>query len=171
MIEIDLEEGAIKYLQDYAQGEHIGLLASNTRSNHKNHRYHTDILGTHYHKTYFVDNFSTWKEAFLALQEEVDLIIMPEYASMADWNQQQAEAFVLQHTQIPSAAMQKSIADLALIGITKFPDEQGIWAARAAIKILLGASPSSIPISRNRITHLHPNQKLAKRLGLKLSLN
>ncbi len=166
ILEVGLEKGAIKYLGKYAQGQRVGLLASNTITNRRNHQYHTEKLGIHYHQTHLVDNFSAWKAAFLALQNDADLIIMPEYASMADWNQQEAEAFVLKHTRIPAAAMQEEIAHLALIGVTKSPTEQGIWAARAVLKILAGTAPNDIAMAKNKINHVRRNQVLAQHLGI-----
>lgn len=169
MVEVGMELGAIRRLKNFAKGDRVGLLASNTITNRKNYQYHTSILGIQYHQVYLVNNFQEWKNAFLTAQQETDLLIMPEYASMLDWNQQEAEAFVLENTRIPAAAMQEEIASLALIGIVKVPKEQGIWAARTTLKILSGIPPKNIPMTRNRLNRIHHNQQLAKHLNIQFN--
>jgi len=53
----------------------------------------------------------------------------------------------------------------ALLGITKIPEEQGEWQAGTALKILDGASPSSIPLVKNKRGKLMVNLKIAEKLG------
>lgn len=48
------------------------------------------------------------------------------------------------------------------IGITKIPDEQGSWAAQAAIEILNGMAPSEIAIVPNQNFQLWTNKQMAK---------
>jgi ABC-type uncharacterized transport system substrate-binding protein len=47
------------------------------------------------------------------------------------------------------------------------PEEQGRWAARAALKILDGVQPSRIPLTYNKEGQLYFNTKIAVRLGIK----
>ncbi len=169
MLEVGLELGAIERLKDYAKGNRIGFLGTDSTTDRKSYLYHTEMLGIHYHKAYFSSNFEAWKTDFLDAQQNTDLLIMPELSSIDGWNAQEAEQLVLNNTRIPAAATQEEIAKFALFGIVKVPKEQGIWAARAALDILAGAIPDSIPMTKNKLHRLILNQRLADRLGIQLS--
>jgi ABC-type uncharacterized transport system substrate-binding protein len=59
---------------------------------------------------------------------------------------------------------------VGLIGFIKSPEEQGLWAAGAANKILNGTEPSAIPVAKNTKGDLHLNMKLARKLGITFDL-
>ena len=46
------------------------------------------------------------------------------------------------------------------------PEEQGRWAALAALKILDGVDPSRIPLAYNKEGRLYFNRQIAARLGI-----
>jgi ABC-type uncharacterized transport system substrate-binding protein len=54
----------------------------------------------------------------------------------------------------------------AMIGMAKSAEEQGIWAAQTALRILGGTSPSSIEITRNKKEDLMLNVKIASKAGI-----
>ena len=54
----------------------------------------------------------------------------------------------------------------ALLGVGKRPEEQGIWAARAALRIMEGVEPTSIPVTHNTDGELLFNPRVAKALGV-----
>lgn len=60
------------------------------------------------------------------------------------------------------------MAPFAMFGFTKVPEEQGFYAAGAALKILGGTSPKSIPVVKNKEGKLYVNLKIAKALGVEV---
>jgi len=50
--------------------------------------------------------------------------------------------------------------------VGKVPEEQGEWAAQAALKILGGTSPADIPIEQNKKGRLILNLDLAEKLNI-----
>ena len=54
----------------------------------------------------------------------------------------------------------------ALLGVGKLPEEQGEWAAQAALRILGGTPPSEIPVTHNTKGQLLFNPRIAERLRI-----
>ena len=48
---------------------------------------------------------------------------------------------------------------------TKVEEEQGRWAAQAALRIIDGVPPAHIPLVKTREGRLIPNLRIAERLG------
>jgi hypothetical protein len=94
------------------------------------------------------------------------MILMLNARGMKDWNMPQAEQFLLENIKIPTASATEWMSPLSLLGITLVPEEQGTWAAQAALKILEGQAPNSIPIARNQDGKLFVNLKIAEKLGV-----
>jgi ABC-type uncharacterized transport system substrate-binding protein len=62
------------------------------------------------------------------------------------------------------------MARVSLIGVVKIAEEQGQWAADAAIKILDGTSPADIPVVKNKRAKLFINKKMGDAMGIDLSI-
>jgi ABC-type uncharacterized transport system substrate-binding protein len=52
----------------------------------------------------------------------------------------------------------------AVLGLTQVSKEQGIWAAEAAKRILKGTNPADIPISKNKMSKVWINSRLAEKI-------
>jgi len=119
-----------------------------------------------------VDTFEQWKAAYVNLQEKVDmLILLPP--SFIETPAQEAEArrFVLENTRIPSGSVEQWIAPYSLICQAKLGNEQGEWAAHAALRILAGTPPEDVPVASNYRTQVILNMPLAKKLGVKFPIS
>ena len=55
-----------------------------------------------------------------------------------------------------------------VVGYLKVPEEQGIWAVEAALKIFDGTKPLDIPVSKNKQGVLMLNAKLAEKAGIQI---
>jgi ABC-type uncharacterized transport system substrate-binding protein len=166
MVEVALIPEIIKHLKRYAKGNRIGFIAADRLSAKKEYQYHRELLNIGYTQAYFAKNFQEWREMFLKLQDEVDMAIMLNHVGIADWNHRQAQTFVEDHTKIPMGARNRWDMPFSLIGIVNIPDEQGAWAAHAALKILEGVPPSKIPLTRNKQGKLFFNLRIGQKLGI-----
>jgi hypothetical protein len=166
MVEVDLIKPLIQQLRLQAKGGRIGFLGLDSLSTLKNIKGHELSPGIHYEKTYLVNSFATWKEKYLALQQEMDLVILGNQEGIQGWNMREATAFTRKHTRIPSGTLSPGRMEFSLLGYLRLPEEQGRWAAEAALKILDGAAPSSIPVARNLQAHVVINQALSEKLGI-----
>jgi ABC-type uncharacterized transport system substrate-binding protein len=166
MVEISLIKQLIEHLSRYAKGKKVGFLAENRLSEKKSLQNHQTMLGIHYEVAYFANSVKEWKKYYLALQQEVDMLIILGYAGLAGWKNDEMRKFILQHTTIPTGTDLPWAAALTLIGMGKSPQEQGRWAAHAALDILRGQSPQNIPITHNKQGHLYINLRLANQLGI-----
>ncbi len=166
MIEVALVQEIYRQLKNYAKGNRIGFIAGDRLSEHKNLKYYIERFDIEFEKIYFASNFEEWKRAFLNLQEEVDMAMMTSHVGIANWNDQQALAFVEAHTKIPIGTEHGWEMPLALVGVVKDFEEMGIWSAHAALRIIEGVSPSRIPITANKKGKLLFNIRIAKRLGI-----
>jgi len=166
MFEIGLIESLMKQLRPYARGDRIGFLALDSISSMKIEEEFSKNGSINLEKTYLIENFEDWKAKFLALQKEVDVIVFAQKNGIEGWNNREARKFVLEHSQLPSGALDPDIMDIAVLGFLRSSPEQGRWAASAALKILDGAAPSSLPSVRNQQARVVINHALSEKLGI-----
>lgn len=166
MVEVELIEPLMAQLRQLAKGDKIGFLAIGGTTSLKTNAYHTRILGRPYDKTYYVMTYQDWKACFLKLQDEVDFLIIGNPQGLSGWDENDFIDFAARHTRIPCGATIHWVQKFTLIGYMRIPQEQGRWAAGAALKILRGTPPSAIPMAQNRQGRLIINIRLAKRLGI-----
>lgn len=167
MVEVGLTPQIITHLKKYAKGDKIGFMSVDTLTERKNMTYHDKIFKIRYTQAYLVKTFEEWKEKFLKIQDETDMVVMTNFIGIEGWNNEQAESFAETHTKVPAGTDIDWTMPLALMGATRMSEEQGRWSAKAALKILDGVSPSRIPLTRNKQGKLFFNMRIAKKLGIK----
>ena len=114
-------------------------------------------------------NLDQWKQRFTELQTSVDLLILNTPEGADGWDAEMIRDFARREIRIPVGSTYESLAPISLFCIARIPQEQGWWAADAAMKIAQGTSPTAIPVSRNREGKLIANLDIAHRLNLTLS--
>lgn len=82
--------------------------------------------------------------------QDYDFVIIGSHSGINDWDQSSIQVNVLKETSKLSVTNHRWMMPYTILGLTKIPEEQGIWAAQAALNILDGVNPSSIPIIANR---------------------
>jgi len=170
MIEVALVEKTISALKQYARGNRIGYLASDTVSERKEYENIVKRFGTSF-EVRFTHTFDGLKQAYLELQKNTDMVLIQECRSVQGFNHLEMVNFVLKNTVIPTAAMQKYLMHYALFTHAKSGEEQGEYAARTALDILGGKAPHTIPITANKRVEPYLNLKLAKIMGIKFPID
>ena len=94
------------------------------------------------------DSTQAWLAAYRKAQD-YDLVVLGSNAGIGDWDPARVRAGVLRETRRLSVTNMQWMMPFALLGLTKVPEEQGEWAAKAALGILEGMAPSDIPIVAN----------------------
>ncbi len=166
MIEVALVSEILKHLKKYAKGERIGFIAGDTLSERKNLEYYSKRFGINFTKIYLAKTFAEWKQGYLQLQSEVDMVLMTSHVGIPDWNDQEARIFSESHVRIPIGTEHRWSMPFALVGVAKDFNEMGVWSAHAALKILDGVPPSKIPMTANKNGQLLFNMRMASRLGI-----
>jgi len=166
MVEVELIDSVIKNLRQYAKGDKLGFLAPDELSEHKIVENHGRIFQIDYSQQFFVKTFAEWKQRFLELQTSVDMIIITNNGGMKDWNETEARQFVEEHTKIPTGTQNDFMMPYVLLGIVKLSEEQGEWAAQAALQILDGTKPLDIPLSQNKRGKLYVNIRIGNKLDI-----
>jgi hypothetical protein len=169
MVEVELIPIIVEHLKKHAKGDRIGTLTLDGLTERKIIQNYTNILKIPVSQSYFVKTLDEWKESFLKLQTEVDMIIVLNYVGIDGWNTQVATDFVEQNVRVPVGASFPWLMPFALLGITNIPEEQGTWSAQTALKILDGTKPTDIPITQNKEGKLFINMKIANKLGVMFS--
>jgi len=167
MVEVSGILQVLDKLKAYAKGSRIGYIASDAHTDRKEADNYKKVLNIDT-TNYYVQDFQDWKDKFVQIQKEVDMLIIGNNASIKGWNDGEALSFVLENSKIPTGAIYEWIAPYALMGATLVPEEQGQWSAQTALKILDGTPPSSIRIVMNKKINLIVNQKIADALGIKM---
>lgn len=166
MVEVALLDKTLQNLKTYAKGTRVGFLTVDTETERTEQRAYHQQLKIGFAKEKLVKTFAEWKAAFKSMQGEVDALFLGNNAGINDWNETEAAAWALAYGKIPSGAMYDWMMPYAMLGMTKVPQEQGIWAAKAAVAILKGKSPADIPIVANKEAKLFVNVKLASKAGI-----
>jgi ABC-type uncharacterized transport system substrate-binding protein len=166
MVEVELIDVIIKNLRTYARGERLGFLSPDELSEHKIIENHTKLLNVHYTKQFFVKTFVEWKQRFLELQSTVDMLFITNNGGISGWDNAEAQRFVEQNVKIPVGAQHDFMMPYALLGIVKSSEEQGEWAAQAALQILDGTKPEAIPVAQNKRGKLYVNMRIGNRLNI-----
>ena len=116
---------------------------------------------------HYVLNFDEWKQAFLRLQSQTDMIIHSGMLKgMSDWDFDAAERYVLANCRVPVGTVAGPMMGNSLLGLVKVPDEQGEWAALTALSIMDGKKPHEIPVTRNKKGEIYINLDIAEKLDI-----
>lgn len=166
MTEVALVDKLLETLKGYAKGGRVGFLTADSETERTEARAYAKKLGLRFAQERWVKSFAEWKEEFRKLQGEVDVLFFGNFAGLNDWNEQEAAAWALEHSRIPSGSVYDFTMPYTMLGMTKIAEEQGIWAGKAAAKILGGTAPSAIPPAENKEAKLFLNVKLASRAGI-----
>ncbi|MDP2923322.1 MAG: ABC transporter substrate binding protein [Candidatus Omnitrophota bacterium] len=169
MREIDLVEPLCNHLKKYARGKRIGYLTADKDVQRVMAQVNEKQIGQKFDKIYFINSFEEWKNYYLKIQDEVDILLMQDTCVVADWDDKKAIRFIQENIKIPSGVTTDIMQDHVLICISKSPKEHGLWAAEAALKILHGTKPCDIPIESNKKGSLILNLILADKLNIVFS--
>jgi ABC-type uncharacterized transport system substrate-binding protein len=167
MVEVSPIPQIVRLLRRNARGPRLGFLSEDTEVKRKELAYHERLFGITYEKTYLVSSHADWKAAFLRAQQEVDMLMILGVGALADWDPADAKRLAEERSEIPSGTDFEWLTAVSLIGVVKSPEEQGRWAAQAALRILEGVPPSDIPLSYNREGELFFNARIARKFGIK----
>jgi len=170
MLEVVPFSAILSNIKNYAKGTRIGFIGVDNETSRKEALNTEKNFNVTMEKKYS-KTFTEWKTAYTALQSTTDWILVENYAGITDWDSAAAETFVLANTKVPTATIYDWMAPFALITVAKSAEEQGEWAAAAAVKVLNGTAISTIPVDKNKRGVLILNQKLADKLAVKFDLN
>jgi ABC-type uncharacterized transport system substrate-binding protein len=108
-----------------------------------------------------VSSTSEWRDAYIAGQQ-YDFIIIGSNSGIKDWDTETIKQLVHTNTRKLSMTNHGWMMPYTLLGFTKNPEEQGVWAGNAALAILKGAQPSNIPITSNKKWDIWINDEIFK---------
>lgn len=114
-----------------------------------------------------VPTTEAWLEAFREAQE-ADLIIVGSKGGIDDWDSERIRRGVIELSRTLSVTNHEWMMPYTMVGVTKVPEEHGEWAAKAALRILQGMSPSQIPIVSNNRRDIWVNHEILDAAGVSL---
>jgi ABC-type glycerol-3-phosphate transport system substrate-binding protein len=166
MVEVTLPDPVLENLRKYAKGDRVGFLTADNEGQRADGGEYRRRLGTRLVAEKYVKTFAEWKDELKRLQSQADLLLLGNFQGIKGWNDAEALAWVAANARLPSGTFQEFMMPYAMLGMTKVGEEQGIWAAKAALRILKGEAPSSIPLAQNKDAKLFLNVKLASAAGV-----
>ncbi len=165
MVEVALIPQLIEKLASYASGPRIGYLSSDNLTSRKEAYYYHNKFGMDIQEVY-VDTMQDWQNRFIELQDNVDMLILGNNAGINDWDAPTVRSFVYQQTKVPTGSIYSWMVPYALISYIQVEQEQGEWAATAALAILSGRPPADIPLVTNKKGELILNLVLSETLDI-----
>jgi ABC-type uncharacterized transport system substrate-binding protein len=166
VLEVALVKELVKSLGDHAKGRRVAILTADSETERIEGPYYRKEVGADLVSETYVKTMAEWKAAFLKAQESADVLLFGNFAGITDWNEQEAAAFALANSKIVSGGMYDFTMPYVMLGLTKVAEEQGTVAAKQALDVLKGASPSAIPIAKNKQAKVLINPKLAAKAGV-----
>ena len=165
MIEVTPVPQLLEQLKPYAKGNRIGFLGPDILTAKKEAENYKKVFGMTVSE-YYAKDFDDWKKGFKELQKSVDILLIDSDGGLYNDKASEMKSFVEANTTVPTGTAYDFMAPYALLDFAKVAEEQGSWAADAALKILDGKSPSNIPVSKNKEGKLIINMRIAKTLGV-----
>jgi ABC-type uncharacterized transport system substrate-binding protein len=165
MVEVAAVDELFAFLERLTDGRRVGYLAADVFTAHKEQTNIEKTFNMNFAETRYANTMDEWQAQFRELQGKVDILLVGNSAGTEGWDKDAAARFAEKNSKVPSGAIHGHMARYALIGYTKLGEEQGEWAAKTALRILDGTSPSSIPITRNTQGRLIINARIAEGLG------
>ena len=170
MLEVTLVPQLIEVIKKYSKGNRIVYFNDDTLSSHKVVLTFEKKLKTKV-KTYFITSKKELEKYFVMAQKEADILILGTFATLrASITKKYLKEYILKHTIIPSVATVKLGSEIALLTFANKPEEQGEWAANAALDILKGKKVSQIKMVENKKAEIYINVTLMKKLKVVLPL-
>ncbi len=167
MVEVALLDELMEQLRAFSKGDRIGYIAVDNLTAKKEGSYYKKLFSIDLTETYAAA-FSEWKRKFIDIQKQADLLIIGNNAGIKGWVDEEAAGFIEAETRVPTGVLYDFLAPYAMIGFVKLPEEQGVWAAKTALKILNGTAPADIPVTRNHEGTLIINTRIAQVLKVEL---
>ena len=167
MVEVNDVMGLVKQLKQFAKGNRVGFIAGDTLTNRKEVENYKKTFNLNV-VPYYATDFEDWRKGFVQIQKKVDVLIMYNFVAIEGWNKVEAEKFAVRNTRIPTGTMQEGPMPYVMLGFLKVAQEQGMWAAKTALKILDGKSPDAIPVVHNQEGKLMINMKIAQGMGVEV---
>lgn len=164
MVEVAAADELFEFLNRLTDGRRVGYLAGDVFTAHKEQENIAKTFGINFTDTRYATDLADWQAKYRELQSTVDILLVGNSAGTEGWDDSVAASFVEKNSRVPSGAIHGHMTRFALIGYTKLAEEQGEWAAKAALKIIDGASPADIPIARNTQGRLVINARIAQGL-------
>ena len=163
MLEVNAAAELLDILAKMTDGTNIAFLAPDTVTERKDGKFVQELSGVALDK-HFVKTFDEWKAKFTELQASHDVVILSNKAGINDWNDDEAAAFAEANTKVPTGTFYTFMAPYTAVVYGKVAEEQGEFAARAALEIIDGKSPSDIP--KNTRGNVILNAKIAQAANL-----
>ncbi|MCX5700458.1 MAG: ABC transporter substrate-binding protein [Candidatus Omnitrophica bacterium] len=166
MIEIGLNGELYSHLRKFSKGNRVGFLCFDAAHERAGYKRGIKYIKSNSFYPAFVKDFSSWKREFLNLQDKSDMIIIGSREGIQGWDEAEATNFIYNNVRVPTGSDMDLVAPFCLIGLLKLPEEQGEYAALAALRILNGEKPYQIPVVNNRKGILLLNFDIAGKLGI-----
>lgn len=167
MLEVTPVPQLIDQLKPFAKGDRIGFLAPDILTAKKEADNYKTVFGMK-PAEYYATNYEDWKKGFKELQSKVDILIIDSDGGLYDDHKADMQSYVKANTTIPTGSAYDFMAPFALMSFAKVAEEQGYWAAKSALKILDGTSPSQLPLAQNKQGKLIINMQIAQAMNADL---
>lgn len=165
-VEVELIAELVETLRPYARGPRVALLSADTLTDRRAAEYYENPLRVRLAKVRLVRTYQEFKEAYLSLQKDADMVVFRNKAGISGWDDGDARAFIQSSTLVPTGTLTPTMSPWAVVSLEKVNEEGAEWAARTALRILGGTHPADIPLTRNRQARVVVNMSLAKKLGI-----
>ncbi len=170
MIEVSPISAQINFAKTVlSEMKKVFYIDSDNTTGQKTVKYYKELFeGKNYiFSSKLVKTFEEWKKAFMEAQR-YDVVILRNNAGIENWNDEEAAQFALKNSKKLSMTESEWMMPVTLLGMTKVPEEQGMWSGKTAVAILKGADPAKIKLVKNRKSNIFINKALQDKLQINI---
>lgn len=165
-IEVELIGELTELLMSYTKGKRVGILMSSTPSDRTGYLYYEEILKEYQLIPVFTENFLQWKQAFIRLQQEADLIILKSNTGIKEWKELEAIDFAMEESIVPTGTLSESLKNISLVSYANRNEGFGEYSGAMAEKLLSGAVPGTFAVTKNRESKIFLNMPLSRKMNI-----
>lgn len=167
MIEVAPAVELLQHLRPFAKGDRAGYIAMDNPNNRRELAYFGQFLNLEFDQVAWPTTAEEFKTMFLDMQGKVDMIFIDSDGGLFDEEtEKDLQAFLAENTKVPTGTCIEFMAPYVMLGFSKMPEEQGEWAAQAALQILAGTPASEIEWVVNTKGSLTINGRIVEALGV-----
>ena len=166
MIEVAPYDKTMELLKQHAKGTRFGIISVDSLTNIKEKKILQPQFNLPDERFRLVSTFDEWKQEYIKMQDELDMLICLSPIGLKGWNPEEAIPFIMENTKIPTGSVGDNNAAFTMLGRVHIAEEQGWWAGNTALQIINGTAPCEIPQTTNSQSRLYINVPLAKKLGI-----
>lgn len=166
MVEVTPVQLIMNPLLKYTRGPRVGLLVTDTLSEHRHKEHFEKVLDITFNQVRFIKTYGELKKSYREMQGTNDALLLGTYEHLAGFDLAEFTEFAYNELRIPTGSEALIAAEYSVLVYSVSPMEHGRFAANRALEIIRGEDFSHPPVIHNQEGDLYLNLTFADKLDI-----